>query len=77
MALTLVYAGQWSFTDVAVLTQGGPTGSTDTIYYRLYTYGFTYFDSGRAAAGSTLLVIALAIPVGLIALLRRRHRAGA
>ncbi len=77
VALTLVYAGQWSFTDVAVLTQGGPTGSTDTIYYRLYTYGFTYFDSGRAAAGSTLLVIALAIPVGLIALLRRRHRAGA
>jgi len=50
--LTAVYGGQWSFTSIAVLTQGGPLNSTDNIYYLIYTYGFTYFDIGRAAAAS-------------------------
>jgi multiple sugar transport system permease protein len=73
--LTAVYAGQWSFTNISVLTQGGPGNSTDNIYYLIYTYGFTYFDIGRAAAASVLVLVALAIPLGLGSLLRRRSDA--
>ena len=71
--LSVVYAGQWSFTNIAVLTQGGPQNSTDNIYYLIYTYGFSYFDAGRAAAASVLVVVALAVPLGVGALLRRRQ----
>ncbi|TQS44057.1 carbohydrate ABC transporter permease [Cryptosporangium phraense] len=69
--LTVVYAGQWSFTNIAVLTQGGPSHSTDNVYYRLYTYGFQYFDLGGASAGSVLVVCALAIPLAVGAVVRR------
>ncbi|WP_054814722.1 carbohydrate ABC transporter permease [Nocardia arizonensis] len=57
--LCVLLAGQWVFTNVAILTQGGPEGSTDNIYYRLYTYGFTFFDSGTAAASAVLIVLAI------------------
>ena len=70
--LTAVYAGQWSFTNISVLTQGGPQDSTNNIYYLIYTYGFTYFDAGRAAAASVLVLLALALPLSLGSLLRRR-----
>jgi multiple sugar transport system permease protein len=73
--LTVVYAGQWSFTNISVLTQGGPRNSTDNIYYLIYTYGFTYFDIGRAAAASVLVLLALAVPLGAGALLRQRRDA--
>lgn len=56
----VVLAGQWVFTNVAVLTQGGPDGSTDNVYYRLYTYGFTFFDIGAASAAAVVIVLALA-----------------
>lgn len=69
--LCAVYTGQWSFTDIAVLTQGNPLGSTDNVYYRLDTYGFTEFDIGRASAGSTLIVLVLAVLLGLGRVLRR------
>lgn len=69
--LTAVYAAQWSFTNIAVLTQGGPQHSSSNIYYLLYTYGFTYFDIGRASAGAVLAILALAVPLGFGMLLRR------
>ncbi|WP_331771733.1 sugar ABC transporter permease (plasmid) [Embleya sp. NBC_00888] len=55
----VVLAGQWVFTNVAVLTQGGPDGSTDNVYHRLYTYGFTFFDIGAASAAAVVIVLAL------------------
>ena len=73
--LTAVYAGQWSFTPISVLTQGGPQNSTDNIFYLIYSYGFSYFDTGAASAASVLVVLALAIPLGLAALLRGRRDA--
>jgi multiple sugar transport system permease protein len=73
--LTVLYAGQWSFTNISVLTQGGPQNSTNNIYYLIYTYGFTYFDIGPAAAASVLVILALAVPLGLGSLLRRRRDA--
>lgn len=71
--LAAVYAGQWSFTNISVLTQGGPVNRTDNIYYLIYVYGFDYFDIGRAAAASVLVAAALAVLLGAGALLRRRR----
>ena len=71
--LAAVYAGQWSFTNISVLTQGGPRNSTDNIYYLIYVYGFDYFDIGRAAAASVLVAGALAVLLGLGVFLRRRR----
>ena len=71
--LTAVYAGQWSFTNISVLTQGGPRSSSNNLYYLIYTYGFSYFNIGKAAAGAVLVTGALAVLLGLGGLLRRRH----
>lgn len=70
--LTAVYAAQWSFTNIAVLTQGGPQNSSDNVYYLLYTYGFTYFDIGEASAAAVLVALALAALLCIGVLLRRR-----
>jgi len=72
--LCLVYSGQWTFTNISVLTQGGPVGTTDNVYYRLYTYAFTFFDAGTAAAAAVTIVVLLAALFGASSLLRR-HRA--
>jgi multiple sugar transport system permease protein len=60
-----VLAGQWAFPNVAVLTQGGPDGATDNVYYRLYTYGFTFFDTGQASAAAVVLIVVLGAPLAL------------
>lgn len=70
--LCVVLAGQWAFTNVAVLTQGAPDGTTDNVYYRLYTYGFTFFDTGVASAGAVVLIVVLGLPLAIRAVLRRR-----
>jgi multiple sugar transport system permease protein len=76
--LTAVYAGQWSFTNISVLTQGGPANSTDNVYYLSYRYGFDYFDIGRSAALSVLVALVLVALVLAAAVvpgrLRRRTR---
>lgn len=67
-----ILAGQWAFPNVAVLTEGGPDGVTDNVYYRLYTYGFTFFDTGQASAGAVVLIAVLGAPLLVRGLLRRR-----
>ncbi|MBE1876650.1 sugar ABC transporter permease [Myceligenerans sp. TRM 65318] len=71
--LSLVLAGQWTFTNVAVLTQGGPDNATDSVYYRIYTLGFGFFQIGPASAAAMLVLAALAV-VGTAAVLARRGR---
>lgn len=70
--LSVVLAGQWAFTNVAVLTQGGPHGVTDNVYYRIYTYGFTFFDTGAASSAAVVVMVALAVPLAVRGLWRRR-----
>jgi multiple sugar transport system permease protein len=69
--LCAVLAGQWAFPNVAVLTQGGPGGATDNVYYRLYTYGFTFFDTGQASAAAVVLIVVLGAPLAVRGLVRR------
>jgi multiple sugar transport system permease protein len=61
--LAVVLGGQWTFTNVNVLTQGGPAGATDNVFYWLYEYGFQYFDAGLASAGAVLVTLALSVAV--------------
>jgi multiple sugar transport system permease protein len=74
--LSVVLAGQWAFTNVAVLTSGEPDGTTDNIYHLIYEYGFDFFETGMASAASLLVLVALLIlAVGWSLLGRRRAKA--
>jgi multiple sugar transport system permease protein len=73
--LSLVVVWPWLFTNISVLTRGGPSGATDNVYYRLYTYAFTFFDAGTASAAAIVIAVAFAVLVAGYALLSRRLRA--
>jgi multiple sugar transport system permease protein len=72
--LSLVVVWPWIFANVAVLTQGGPEGSTDNVYYRLFTDAFTFFDAGTASAEAVVITGTLAVVLGLGLLLAGRRR---
>lgn len=72
--LSVVLAGQWAFTNVSVLTQGGPDGTTDNVYYRIYTLGFGFFETGIASAAAVLVLLFFAIASAAWLLLRKRGR---
>ena len=60
MAIVLVLAAIRSlkvFTDVWVLTGGGPAGATEVWMTRVYSLGFERNDVGGAAAASVILLI--------------------
>lgn len=73
--LSLVVMWPWLFTNISVLTHGGPSGATDNVYYRLYTYAFTFFDAGAASAAAIVIAVAFAVVVAVYTLLSRRFRA--
>lgn len=72
--LSIVLAGQWVFTNVSVLTQGGPDGVTDNVYYRIYTLGFEFFETGMASAAAAIVLLFFAL-AGLAWILLRRFSA--
>lgn len=62
--LSILFASEWSFSYINVLTQGGPLGSTTNIYYLLWQYGFQTFSVGWSSAAAVVLFLGF----GLIAL---------
>ncbi|WP_369373890.1 carbohydrate ABC transporter permease [Promicromonospora sp. Populi] len=61
------------FTQVYVLTGGGPVGSTKTVVFWIYEQGFTFFNGGAATAASVvLLLIGIVITVLQLKLLSSR-----
>ncbi|MEZ4621765.1 MAG: sugar ABC transporter permease [Caldilineaceae bacterium] len=50
------------FTEIFVMTRGGPNYATTNLVFSIYEYGFIRFDFGRASA---VAVILLVITVGL------------
>jgi len=73
--LSLVLAGQWTFTNISVLTQGGPDGATDNVFYRIYTLGFTFFEIGEASAAAVVLLAGFIVVALAWGLVRRVSRA--
>ncbi|RTE05445.1 carbohydrate ABC transporter permease [Paenibacillus whitsoniae] len=54
--LSTLFAAEWSFSYINVLTQGGPMNSTTNIYYLLWTYGFKTFSVGSSSAAAVVVV---------------------
>lgn len=66
------------FDTVAVLTRGGPMGSTDVLLYTIYLEGFQYFEIGYASA-LTVVFLAFIVVVSLLQIWivdRRIHYGG-
>jgi multiple sugar transport system permease protein len=64
-----------TFTEVYVLTGGGPAGSTEVWMTRIYSLGFRANDLGVASAASVLLLLAtLALTIGVRALTSRKEK---
>lgn len=74
-AMSLVLGGQWVFNNVSILTQGGPDGSTNTIYFHIYQLGFEFLYTDRAAAASVLVLLIVFAVFALLQLLRAWSRA--
>ncbi|WP_411722100.1 carbohydrate ABC transporter permease [Mycetocola sp.] len=71
--LSLITAGQWAFNNISILTQGGPSASSDNIYYTIYRMGFTFFEMGEASAASVVLLLAVVAVAVLVQAGRRIH----
>lgn len=59
--LSVIFAGQWSFAMVNLLTQGGPVGATDNVFYYLYRYGFRFFNTGLASATAVIVLVVFGV----------------
>lgn len=67
LAITGIVGSLQVFTQVYVLTQGGPLQSTETLLYWIYQQGFVLFDGGAASAGAVLLlIVGIAASIGQI-----------
>ncbi|MFC8667520.1 carbohydrate ABC transporter permease [Streptomyces sp. NPDC057199] len=66
LAVTQTVSGLQIFTQVQVLTKGGPSGSTTTLVYELYrrAFGAGLPDYGRASAVAVVLVVLVGLVTG-------------
>ncbi|GAA3341666.1 sugar ABC transporter permease [Curtobacterium pusillum] len=73
LAVTGVIGALQVFTQVYVLTQGGPLGSTETILYYIYQQGFVFFHGGSASAAAVvLLLVGIVVAVIQLRFINRR-----
>ena len=69
--------GLQTFTQIYVLTGGGPSGATTTALFYVYNQGFVQFNTGQAdAMGVLLFLISLAVTVTQVGLIGRGARRG-
>ncbi|RCG32530.1 sugar ABC transporter permease [Sphaerisporangium album] len=61
------------FTEVFVLTGGGPAGATDVVMTRIYALGFDAGDLGFASAASVLLFLTTLVLTVAVTVYRRRR----
>ena len=61
LIVTTTIASFQVFTQVLMMTGGGPNYATTTLVYLIFTDAFEYFDFGKAAAEATILSIGLAV----------------
>jgi multiple sugar transport system permease protein/sn-glycerol 3-phosphate transport system permease protein len=67
--------GLQTFTQIYVLTNGGPNGATTTALYYVYNEGFVQFNTGQAdAMGMILFLISLLVTVAQVGLIGRGAR---
>lgn len=59
--MSTLFAAEWTFAYINVLTQGGPFNSTTNIYYLLWTYGFQTFNIGSGSAAAVMFFLAFGL----------------
>ncbi|MCJ1715686.1 carbohydrate ABC transporter permease [Microbacterium sp. M1A1_1b] len=73
LAVTGVIGALQVFTQVYVLTQGGPINSSETILYYIYNQGFVFFHGGSASAAAViLLLVGIIIAIIQLRIINRR-----
>lgn len=65
LMMSILFASQWTFTNIDMLTQGGPYGTSTNIYYMIYKYAFGNSNVGLSAVASLVFLVIF----GIIALL--------
>ena len=63
LLFTVLFAGQWAFAPINVLTQGQPNNSTSNVFYILYQIAFQFFNVGQAAAASVLVFLVMGVGI--------------
>jgi ABC-type sugar transport systems, permease components len=71
LTITTIQALQL-FTQVNILTQGGPQDSTNTIVHYVFRTGFVIQNIGKASAGSLILFVLIVSIYGGLSFLTRR-----
>lgn len=59
--ITIVFGLQYVLVPVNMLTQGGPDQASTNIVYIIYQYGFTFFQTGKAAAFAMVTMLIYAV----------------
>lgn len=71
VAITATIASLQIFTEIMLMTRGGPNYVTTNLVYSIYDFGFIRFDFGRASAIAVILLfITIGIAVAQFRLLR-------
>jgi multiple sugar transport system permease protein/sn-glycerol 3-phosphate transport system permease protein len=75
LTITGILSSLQVFTQIQVLTHGGPLGSTTTALYWIYEQGFSFFHGGLASAAAViLLLIGVAVTLVQLVLADRRRQ---
>ena len=61
LALTNMIASLKAFETVALMTQGGPSNSTNTFVYYIYQNGFQFFKIGYASAVGVVMMLFIGV----------------
>lgn len=61
LMMSILFASQWTFSYIDLLTSGGPYGTSTNIYYEMYTYGFTDLNIGMSSASAMLFLLIFGI----------------
>lgn len=70
--LCILFANQWSFIFIDVLTEGGPFGQTTNLFYLMYEYAFKQANVGIASASSVFYLLIFGFIAYLLTKLRNR-----
>jgi multiple sugar transport system permease protein len=54
--MSILFASQWTFAYIDILTNGGPYGTSTNIYYEMYKYGFSSMNVGMSSAAANLFL---------------------
>ncbi len=59
--MSILFASQWTFAYIDILTKGGPYGTSTNIYYEMYKYGFSNMNVGMSSAAANLFLLIFGI----------------